>query len=211
MLLAAHIAVLGYWLGADLCINSEYRFITHRADLAFEARDAMTDHLMDVDQHVRYALVLQVMLGTMLAAELGFVDDRLFWFIPAIAALWIALIETAHRKRKSAIGSKLARIDRAVRYLVAVLLVAAAIGLFFQLPDWLRLKLGLFALLIGCGVVIRFMLMQHDRDWSHMRSEGPSPQYEARILATYRRATSVLLLLWLCVGGIAALAVFKPF
>jgi hypothetical protein len=38
----------------------------------------MTDHLMDVDQHVRYALILQLVLGSMLASELAFAPIALF-------------------------------------------------------------------------------------------------------------------------------------
>ena len=62
-LLVFHIAVLGYWLGSELVINSTYRHVAWAADMPFEQRDRLMDHVMDADQHVRYALLLQLMLG----------------------------------------------------------------------------------------------------------------------------------------------------
>lgn len=210
IILAAHIAVLGYWLGADLCINSEFRFLVHRSDLDFTARDAMMDHVMNIDQHVRYALVLQFTLGAMLAAMLGFVGGPVIWIAPILGALWIGLVEFAHRQRKSETGLRLARIDRLVRYGVAALFVILAVGLLGAAPLWLRLKLGLFALLIGCGVAIRLILVRHFEHWGSLR-EQPSSATEAAIRQTYRQSTSVLVVLWLSIVAIGTLSVLKPF
>ena len=58
-LLVAHIVVLGYWLGADLVINSTYRYVSWSHGMPFAERSRLMDHVMHVDQHVRYALVLQ--------------------------------------------------------------------------------------------------------------------------------------------------------
>lgn len=50
-LLAAHIAVLGYWLGAELVINSTYRLVCFADDMPFAQRDQLMDHVMAIDQH----------------------------------------------------------------------------------------------------------------------------------------------------------------
>ena len=209
-LLALHVAVFGYWLGADLVINSEYRFIVRRPDLAVAARDAMTDHLMEVDQHVRYALVLQATLGMVLLAGLGLAPAVLGWVAPIGGTAWLALVEAAHRNRKSAKGARLALIDRALRYTVAALLVVAAVSMSGW-PGWLRLKLVLFAGVIGCGVLIRFQLIRHFGVWSEIVASGSSPGREAQLRGIYRVATGILLILWSQIVTIAVLAVFKPF
>jgi hypothetical protein len=67
------IAVLGYWLGSELVINSTYRLVAFGDRLPFDERTRLMEHVMDVDQHVRYALVLQAALGTALAALYGLV------------------------------------------------------------------------------------------------------------------------------------------
>lgn len=210
ILLAIHIVVLGYWLGSDLVINSEYRFIVHRHDLPVAARQEMTDHLMKVDQHVRYALVLQAMLGTMLLAGLGLLPASLGGIALVAGLSWLGLVEATHRTRKSALGLRLALLDRVVRYGLALALLALA---FTQAdwPVWLRLKLGLFAGVIGCGVLIRFQLIRHFTVWSKVLSDGSTPEREASLLATYRRATTILACLWLQVFTIAMLAVLRPF
>jgi len=210
IILAVHTVVLGYWLGSDLVINSEYRFIVHRNDLPVPARDAMMDHLMVVDQHVRYALVLQATLGSMLLAGLGLFPAVVAWIAPFAGLAWLGLVEMAHRLRKSATGVQLALIDRIVRYSVGVGLIALA---FAQAdwPLWLRIKLALFAGVIGCGVIIRFRLIHHFTTWAAIVSEGSTPEREAVLRRTYWRATSVLALLWVQVATITVLAVLRPF
>jgi hypothetical protein len=210
ILLVAHIAVLGYWLGSELVINSEYRFICFRDDLPFSARDAMTDHLMDVDQHVRYALIMQLVLGTMLAAIPGFVPEVAFWIAPIAGVAWIALVELVHRQRKTALGQRLATFDRGMRYLALIALIASAIGVPPTLPFWLRLKLAAFAGVIACGIAIRLLLIRHFRLWGQMAAEGPTPEGNARVKIIYKQATSVLGLLWLCIAAATCFAIAKP-
>jgi hypothetical protein len=210
ILLAAHIAVLGYWLGSELVINSEYRFICYHADIDFAARDAMTHHLMDVDQHVRYALILQLVLGTMLSASLGYVGAPLFWAAPLLGAAWIGLVEAVHRTRASALGQRLAAIDRLIRYAVLAGLSLFAVAAGADMPLWLRLKLGCFAAIIACGVAIRFWLIRHFRVWAEMRGTGSTDAGEAVIRATYVRATATLLLLWTFIAAATILALTKP-
>lgn len=210
IVLAVHTVVLGYWLGSDLVINSEYRFIVHRSDLPASARDAMMDHLMVVDQHVRYALVLQAMLGSMLLAGLGLFPAAVASIAPLAGLAWLGLVEMAHRLRKTATGLQLALIDRVVRYTVGAGLVALAL-LQVDWPLWLRIKLALFAGVIGCGVIIRFRLINHFTTWAAIVSDGSTPEREAILRRTYWRATSVLALLWLQVAAIAVLAVLRPF
>ena len=60
--------MLGYWLGAELVINSTYRYVSWAATMPFAERDRLMEHVMDVDQHVRYALVLQAGLGVALVS-----------------------------------------------------------------------------------------------------------------------------------------------
>lgn len=208
VLLALHIAVLGYWLGSELVINSEYRFVVRRADLLVAARDAMMDHLMQADQHVRYALVLQAALGTMLMAGMGLMPGALMWLAPLAGLGWLALVEAAHRMRKLPGGQRLAQIDRILRYAVAAVLVVAAAAMP-DWPGWLRIKLALFAGVIGCGVLIRFQLIRHFAVWGEIVAQGATSERETRLGAIYRRATGVLLILWSLIAAIALLAVFK--
>lgn len=208
IILFLHIAVLGYWFGAELVINSEYRLVCQRDDLPFAARDAMMDHVMVVDQHVRYALVLQLMLGAMLLDVGGYVPHGLFYPALIFGVIWLALVEAVHRLRQTNLGQRLAAMDRGIRYLLMVGLVAIVV--VSSPPLWLSLKLIAFAGIIACGVGIRFMLIRHFRTWSEMREHGPTPARNATIKAIYVRATAILGLLWFCIAIIVTLSLAKP-
>lgn len=214
-LLVAHIAVLGYWLGAELVINSTYRYVAWSAAMPFAERDRLMQHVMDMDQHVRYALILQAGLGAALAALLGYVPGggQLALASAGLAGAWLVLVEVAHRARGTPVGQGLAALDRAVRYLaIAVLLGlagAAALG-EFDLPRWLAWKLALFAGVIACGLWIRVALIAFFRVWGDVEREGSSPALEQLVRRACIRATTVLAGLWLLIGAIVGLGVLKP-
>lgn len=207
LLLIAHIATLGYWLGAELAINATYRFVCYRDDLPFVARDAVMAHIMSADQHVRYALILQLTLGAMLMAATGLLQASL-WPIATAGALWLGFVELVHRWRERSAGPLLAAIDRWSRYVL--ISVLAGIALSAPLPLWLRAKLALFAGVMLCGVGIRLALIRHFRIWQHMAAYGATVDRNAAIKAIYAHATDILALLWLMIGGITLLAIVKP-
>jgi hypothetical protein len=214
-LLALHIAVLGYWLGSELVINSTYRYVSYSGDMPFPERARLMEHVMHVDQHVRYALALQVILGTALSALYGYVpgEGELALAAALLGILWLAFIEAVHRLRHKPAGKALAAIDRGSRYLLMAVLLAVAARLLggdWPMPDWLRWKLVLFAGVIACGVGIRFALIAHFRTWAEMARDGPSEATNAIIRRTYVNATAILVLLWLFIAVIAVLSVWKP-
>lgn len=214
-LLVAHIAVLGCWLGSELVINATYRYVSWSAGMPFAERNRLMDHVMDVDQHVRYALVLQAGLGTLLAALIGYLPGgaTLAWAALVVMAAWLLLVETTHRQRSRASGRWLAALDRGLRYAAIVALVALAVLSLTghgALPSWLAWKLAAFAGVIACGLGIRFALMAFYRTWAEIAREGSSPAHEQAIRRTYVQATSVLGLLWLLIMAIVALSLLRP-
>lgn len=215
ILRVAHIAVLGYWLGSELVINSTYRYVSYRSDVPFPERQRLMEHVMDVDQHVRYALVLQAGLGFALAALYGYVPggDAAAWTAGLLAILWLTFVEITHRLRHRPSGKTLGAIDRGSRYLFMALLATLATGVIagdWEMPLWLRLKVALFAGVMACGVGIRFALISHFRTWAIMARDGPTDATNDVIKRTYVKATSILVLLWLFIAAIVAVSVWKP-
>jgi hypothetical protein len=214
-LLVAHIAVLGYWLGSELVINSTYRLACYADDMPFIQRDRLMDHVMKVDQHVRYALVLQVSFGVMLAGSYGFIPGGPSVVIGAALCgiAWLVFVEAVHRLRKQPVGQYLGRIDRGSRYVLIAALVATAIGLVggaWPMPDWLRWKLAAFSGVVACGVGIRIALITHFRTWTKMAEGSVTPEDNAVIKRTYVKATSVLVLLWIFIAIVTILSIVKP-
>ena len=214
-LLVLHIVVLGYWLGAELVINANFRFVTRASSLPFDERDRLLDHVLDVDQHVRYALILQAGLGTMLAALLGYLPggNALALAAAVLAGTWLVLVEITHRLRKRPGGPLLARADAVLRYsLMAALIATGALAFAgaLSLPGWLATKLLLFAGVILCGLGIRWAIIRYYKSWFVLEREGSTPQLETELQQRYWQATTILLVLWALIAGIAALSVGKP-
>ncbi len=214
-LLTFHIAVLGYWLGAELVINSSYRFVCRSASMSMPERDRLMTHVMNVDQHVRYALILQLGLGVMLGAIVGFLPGAATTLAigAGVTLLWLAFVEWVHRARDPDLSAKLAMLDRFTRYALLVLLLAIASGLIadhWPLPPWLRWKLGLFAGVIACGVGIRVVLLRHFSVWEEMLNAGSSPKREEAVRRNYVRATGILGILWTLIAGITLLSILQP-
>ena len=214
-LLVAHIGIVGYWLGSELVINSTYRYVCFGTRLPFPERNRMMEHVMGADQHVRYALALQVATGFALAALYGFIPggSTAAWIAVISGALWLAFIETVHRLRHGRAGRRLGAFDRGSRYLLIAVLVCISIGLIGRgspIPGWLRLKLGLFAGVMACGVGIRIALVAHFRVWRVMAQKGPDEHGNALIRRIYIKATSILGLLWTLIACIVVISVWQP-
>lgn len=213
--LVAHIIVVGYWLGSDLVINSTFRYVSRTASLPFVERERLLDHVMDVDQHVRYALILQLWLGTSLGALLGYFPGglRLAGTATLLGIAWLILVEFTHRLRKSPTGPALGRLDRSLRYVtIAMTLVIAAGTLagYFSVAGWLAIKLALLACVILSGLGIRFELVRYFLVWDAIRTMGSTAELEQRLRSRYASSTAVLVLLWLFVATIVVVSVLKP-
>ncbi len=214
-LLVAHIVVLGYWLGADLVINSTYRYACWSREMPFGERNRLMDHVMHVDQHVRYALVLQFALGTSLAAVNGYLPFG--WITVGIAAvlatIWIVLLELVHRLRYTPSGPLLDTVDLAAWIGAGVLLLLASLASaanLLALPLWLMIKLALFGGVFLAGVGIRIALKDFFQAWQEVAKNGSNDARETAIQRGYVRATLVLLALWVFIAGIVALSIWRP-
>jgi hypothetical protein len=84
----AHVLVMGYWLGSELVINALTHYIARTTSLPADERMRLWDFLLDVDQHVRNAMIMSVPLGFTLASMLGLVPLA----APAMWALVLVLV-----------------------------------------------------------------------------------------------------------------------
>ncbi|MEZ5564497.1 MAG: hypothetical protein R3F24_02825 [Gammaproteobacteria bacterium] len=214
-ILVAHIIVVGYWLGSDLVINSTFRYVSRAASMPFQDRDRLLEHVLDVDQHVRYALILQVWLGTTLGALFGYFPGGILLAGTAtlLGIAWLGLVEFTHRLRKRPAGRALGAIDRTIRYVAIAAGVLIAIGTlagYLSVAGWLAVKLALFAGVIVSGLGIRFELVHYFKAWHEIRIEGSTDEREKILRHRYKTSTTVLVLLWMFVAAIVAVSVLKP-
>ncbi|WKZ12843.1 MAG: hypothetical protein QY320_02320 [Gammaproteobacteria bacterium] len=214
-ILVLHIIVAGHWLGSDLVINSTFRYVSRAATLPMAERDRLLDHVMDVDQHVRYALILQLWLGTTLGALLGYFPGglRLAGLATVLGLAWLVLVEFTHRLRKRPSGQGLGRLDRGLRYLTIVALIVIGAGTWsgaFAIAGWLGLKLALLAGVMLSGLGIRFELVRYFRVWAEIGTTGSTAGLERSLRGRYTSSTAFLVLLWLFVVAIVVVSIAKP-
>ena len=214
-LIVVHIAVLGYWLGAEFVINSTFRYVCFAESLPVAERDRLMNHVMNVDQHVRYALLLQWTLGLYLTFRLGYLPGGALGAhsVLALGLGWFTLVELTHRQRGRPLGSRLARIDRGIRYLMVSLFVVAGMGALsglWGLQSWLAWKLLCFAGVILCGLLIRFALIKLFRWFAELREQGTTVSLERRLKSAYYGASSYLVVMWFLIAAITILSIWKP-
>ena len=175
VLLYVHVLALVYWLGGDLGTYLSSRHVLNR-DLAVESRQTAFKILMECDMGPRLAMPIILGSGCHLAA--------LRWptLVPAetimigwgTVGVWLGLILAIH----SNLGHRmpaLAQWDLRLRFaLVLTLLGTAVLGFSKGLPDWIAIKIGIFAVLIGCGIAVRFGLKPFALAYMQMINDGAS-------------------------------------
>lgn len=161
---AAHILVIGYWLGTDLAVYYLSGFIVN-PKWPTPVRMFATKAMLILDMVPRTALVLTAAIGLTLTAGIGLMPALERWLPLAwvVSLAWLALTWAVHRLGTSTLGRRLGQIDFLFRLLVIAAGVWLAIdathdgGLITPAP-WLSVKIAMMALSIAMGLVIRIQL-----------------------------------------------------
>jgi hypothetical protein len=213
----AHVLVMGYWLGSELVINALTHYIARTTTLPGVERMRLWDFLLDVDQHVRNAMILSVPLGFSLGVLLGLVPLgrvglTLLWIA---SAAWFAFMWLVHLRRKAPEGRSLARWDWGLRYLlIAAFALCGAISLASGWPipaAWLALKLLLFSAAIACGIAVRYYIRAaYASVLPAIAADRAGAAENALFRDLMARATWALVVLWALLFTIGALGALKP-
>jgi len=213
----AHVLVMGYWLGSELVINALTHYIARTTTLPAAERMRLWDFLLDVDQHVRNAMIMSVPLGFTLAAYLGLVPNEgaAMWWLWVLSALWFWFMWLVHWRRKAPEGVVLARWDWRIRYTLITLFAGSALwsltsGSPYAAP-WLALKVLLFAGGMVCGIFVRHYIREAYRSALPAIGAGRATQADnAEFALLMRKATWALVVLWVLLFAIGALGALKP-
>ena len=218
LVLWAHVLVMGYWLGSELVINALSHYVGRASSLSGAERMKLWDFVLDVDQHVRNAMIMSVPLGLSLAAWMGLSPLTGGWLalVWVLSIAWFWLMWATHLKRKTPSGPKLAAWDWGVRYvLIAAFAVSGLVSLVTGWPfasKWLALKILLVAPAIACGLGVRYYIrMAYQPALPAIAADRAGQEENAIFRMTIVRATWVLVGLWVILFTIGALGALKPF
>lgn len=208
-LLIAHIVVFAAWFGTDLATFTLSRRVVS-SSTAPASRAAVAGAMMSVEIFARLCLPLAFGTGVLTAEERGWIDWG--WVAVAIgvvAPLWSIAVWFIHRG-----STVLARVDLWWRSAVAVgVWIAAIASLVSDDPisvRWLAVKLVCFAVVITAGIVIRFILRPFSVAFGQILAEGSTPEREAIVAGSIRRAQPFVIVIWASLLVAAAMAVAQP-
>jgi hypothetical protein len=210
--LVGHIAVFGAWFGTDIAtFVLSRRVIDPGLDL--EARRGLAGAMTSVEVIARLCLPAMLALGLSLAIDGGYLSAArasiaAVW---ALAAAWIALVWMVHRGSGGAeLSGRLAMVDLVVRSIVCLGLWTAGVWSWVSgdgpfVGDWLAAKVVLFALIMSCGILIRFQLRPFAAAFGDLMAHGSSPEREAALSSSIRRAQPIVGVIWLSLLAATAL------
>jgi len=214
----AHVLVMGYWLGSELVINALTHYITRTTTLSGAERMRLWDFLMDVDQHVRNAMIMSIPLGFTLAAFLGLSPITGGWLAAlwVASALWFWLMWMTHWRRKAPEGRTLAAWDWNVRYVLIA--VFGGVGIWSLVSGgpfpaaWLALKILLLAGAIVCGIAVRYYIrLAYQSALPAIAQDRATPADNEEFRVLMVKGTWALVVLWVLLFTIGGLGALKPF
>jgi hypothetical protein len=215
LLKLAHILLFVYWLGGDIGVFHSATFVRNGA-VHLEGRRTALKILLWIDQIPRYCLVLMLPVGYTLALRVGVVQLpptflALLW---VIGAAWLWMVWAIHQHQGTPFGERLRRIDLGWRFVLAAGLLFDAWRGFTRtghlLTDWISLKFAIFALLIGCGIMIRLRGAPSAPALRQIFATGSTPELEATVLRTARRTRPFVLAIWALLVVAAYVGIAKP-
>ncbi len=195
----AHLLCVIYWLGGDLGVfYSSYSVSNEK--LSPETRTVVAKILFALDQAPRICMALMLPTGVHLGYKLGLIQVpgyvvSLIW---VLGLAWLAMVLILHFRHNSPF---LTIFDFWFRVVVSgSLLVLASYALYADkilLGDWLAVKVGIFALLMICGLLIRVKLKPFGPAFVSLVQGNVDDSINTTIRSSLAAVKPYVLLIWL--------------
>lgn len=216
-----HIVLMTYWLGSDIGVFYASKFAVDPA-VSLKGRSVAMKIFSMVDLAPRVTLILMLPSGVTLMAASDFGRDIFSGWPLALAwiggLIWLGIMLAAFFKAPAKHANLAHKADWIVRISVTIgLLLVAGYALIVEAPfgvetnpKWLALKVIAYALAIFCGIMIRISLRPFAPAWGKLMETGSTPEVEAAISGSMRRAIPWVYGIWVMVLVAAFFGVFKP-
>ena len=216
-----HILLLTYWLGADIGVFYASKFVVSPS-VSVAGRGTAMKIMHMVDLAPRICLILMLPSGVTLMAASSLGRDLFDGWPLALAwigcLVWLGTMLAAFFRSPSKYAELTAKADWIVRSTMSAgLLVVAAYAFVVAEPfgaqtnpKWLAGKVAAYALCIFSGLMIRVSLKPFEPAFAALMTTGSTPEVEAAIGGSMRRAIPWVYAIWAFVLIAAFLGVVKP-
>ena len=206
-LLVLHVVVFALWFGTDLATFTLSRRVVNPDQ---SSRAVLAGAMMSIEVFARLCLPLALGTGVLAAEERGWIDIGSWAVVLGVAcAAWSGAVWSIHRGH-----DVLVRPDLVVRSLVAVTAwvvgVGSLVGDSFLPTEWLGVKMLCFATIVSCGIAIRFQLRPFGPAFAAIAASGSTPELEAVVTRSIRRAQPFVVLIWASLLVAATMGVAGP-
>ncbi|MGI9229150.1 MAG: hypothetical protein ACR2P9_04735 [Gammaproteobacteria bacterium] len=196
-----HLLLFVYWLGADLGVFHSSKYVVD-PNISVESRQVAARIMFWLDQTPKMCMPLILPAGIHLASALGYItlsglQVGLIWLV---CVLWLFNVHFIHILKPGGLKHGLERLDFWFRIvLMSGLILFSLYSLVSGGPDsndMVAVKLLVFALLVGCGLLIRLFLRPFIPAFVELTKNGPSEAGNQIMIDSLRRCRYVVMALW---------------
>ncbi|MAF83333.1 MAG: hypothetical protein CL797_04455 [Chromatiales bacterium] len=212
-LLVFHLLLFVYWLGGDLGVFYSSGMVVD-PKLSNSARVTAAKIMVNLDFVPRICMTLMLTVGGLLTDEIGI--EHQLWQTVGFLALgpgWLAMVLFLHFNEGTPLGKLVTKIDYYLRWvLVVYLCCSVTFYTFFSehlaTAPWVIAKLGIFAGLVLCGLMIRKYIPDYGAGIGRLRKDEVDDQVNASMLASLNKCRPFVLAIWAgllleCIIGVA--------
>ncbi len=200
-LLIFHLLLFVYWLGGDLGVFYSSGMVVD-PKLSNSARVTAAKIMVNLDFVPRICMTLMLTVGGLLSEQIGI--EHQWWQTVGFVALgpgWLAMVLFLHFSEGTPLGKIVTKIDYFLRWvLVAYLCGSVTYYSFFSehlaSAPWVIAKLGIFACLIFCGLMIRKFIPDYGIGIGKLRRGEVDDQVNASMIASLNKCRPFVLAIW---------------
>ncbi len=212
-LLIFHLLLFVYWLGGDLGVFYSSGMVVD-PELSNQARVTAAKIMVNLDFVPRICMALMLTVGGLLSGEIGI--EHSTWQTVGFTAMgpgWLAMVVFLHYKHGTPLSDLVTKIDYYFRWvLVIYLCCSVTFYTFFSdrlaTAPWISFKLGIFAFLVFCGLMIRKFIPDYGIGIGKLRNDEVSDEINAAMIASLNKCRPFVLAIWVgllleCYFGVA--------
>jgi len=215
LLLVFHLLLFVYWLGGDLGVFYSSGMVVD-PELSNAARVTAAKIMVNLDFVPRICMTLMLTVGGLLSGEIGI--EHPLWQTIGFVALgpgWLAMVLFLHFNEGTPLGKIVTKIDYYFRWMLVVYLCfSVTFYTFFSdrlaTAPWIGAKLGIFAFLVFCGLMIRKFIPDYAIGIGKLRNDEVSDEINASMRASLNKCRPFVLAIWVGLLAECVIGVVKP-